>query len=151
MTFLSDFIELFYSLILYTFIIYLVSFFVKDTLYFSSLPFRNVLSFVKNKLRCYVCPKVYTLTTSYVQVDSSQSKAILIRSSFREETCFDNLRQFLFAKSLSLKVTMNCAFSVKTKLKELRNRILCTFLVWLLFCLIQLYVGLYFLSFLLEN
>ena len=37
------------------------------------------------------------------------------------------------------------------RLKELRNRILRAIHVWSLFCLIQLYVGLYFLRFLLEN
>ena len=38
-----------------------------------------------------------------------------------------------------------------TTLKKLQNCILCTILAWSLFCLIQLYVGLYFLRFLLEN
>ena len=37
------------------------------------------------------------------------------------------------------------------RLKELRNRILRAIYVWSLFCLIRLYVGLYFLRFLLEN
>ena len=35
--------------------------------------------------------------------------------------------------------------------KGVRNRILRTILVWSLFCLIRLYVGLHFLRFLLEN
>ena len=36
-------------------------------------------------------------------------------------------------------------------LKELRNRIIRSILVWSLFCLIRLYVGMHFLRFLLEN
>ena len=39
----------------------------------------------------------------------------------------------------------------KNLLKELRNPILRTILAWPLFSLIRLYVGLYFLQFLLEN
>ena len=40
---------------------------------------------------------------------------------------------------------------VEILLKEVRNRILRTILVWLLFRLIRLYVGLYFLPLLMEN
>ena len=79
--------------------------------------------------------------------------------SFQTIPCSYELLYFklLYANSHHIKMKLICKDklivnkSVRKNLKELRNRTLSIILVWSLFFLIRVYVGLHFLQFLLKN
>ena len=117
----------------------------KGITYFNFLPSNNFTP-LHNRLITMV--SVYNYGCSY----GAKFKLLYSEKHFHIQRKFSYIQKNIFIfKVIFLCLKKFSKFREIPYLKELRNRILSTILVWSLFCLIRLYVGLNLLRFLLEN